>query len=498
MDTHFESLDQKKILDIIVAFNNERDFLNLLDIILNKMRDIANCEAGTLYVVRDGKLHFTIVHNDVLGTFMREGEITLPPVSLDEKAIENISAYCAINNTVVNIPDVYNSTEFNFQGPKNYDAMTGFHTQSMMVFPLPDLQGNVIGVIQLLNARDESNEIIQFDPKLEFAFRSIANIAASALANMQNVEEIKGLFYSVVRVMSQAIDERSPYTVNHARQTAEYVKGFVHFLREKFPPGSKYHFDENREEQVIMATLLHDVGKVVTPLDIMDKESRLDGRLPLLRQRFAIRKLQEQVEHLSGHMTHDEYDAATKKLDGLLETMERINTATFLSDDDAVMVRELSELTYKDESGAELHIFEPYDIESLSIKRGTLTDSERESMQNHVVVTGRLLDNIVFNKQYEHVPEWARKHHEFIDGTGYPDRLEKDKIPMEAHFITIMDIFDSLTASDRPYRKSISYENTIKILTEMAEDGKLDSDLVALFAESGVGQTGKLPAPDPS
>ena len=495
MDTHFESVDLKKILDIIVAFNNERDFLNLLDIILNKMRDIANCEAGTLYVVRDGKLHFTIVHNEILGSFSREGEITLPPITLDESAIENISAYSAIKNKVINIPDVYNSTEFNFQGPKNYDKMTGFHTESMMVFPLPDLQGNVIGVIQLINARDQENKIIQFDPNLEFVFRSIANIAASALANMQNVEEIQGLFYSVVRVMSQAIDERSPYTVNHANQTAEYVKGFIRYLREEFPAGSRYHLDENREEQVVMATLLHDIGKVVTPLDIMDKESRLDGRMPLIRQRFTIRKLQEQVGFLSGQTQVEEYLAMAAKLDGLLGVVERINASKYLSDDDALMVHELSELTFMNDSGVHELIFEPYDIESLSIRRGTLTDSERESMQNHVVVTGRLLDNIVFNKQYEHVPEWARKHHEFIDGTGYPDRLSRDQIPMEAHIITIMDIFDSLTASDRPYRKSISVEKALGILIEMADEGKLDGELVELFAESGVGESGKLPPP---
>ena len=486
METYFESVDLQKILDIIVAFNNERDFLNLLDIILNKMRDIANCEAGTLYVVRDGMLHFAIVHNEILGSFQREDEITLPPVSLDKTSIENVSAYSAIKNTVVNIADVYNSTEFNFQGPKNYDKLTGFHTQSMMVFPLPDLKGNVIGVIQLINARNQSNEIIQFDPNLEFVFRSIANIAASALANMQNVEEIKGLFYSFVHVMSQAIDERSPYTVNHAKQTAEYVKDFVEYLRERFPPDSKYYIDENREEQVVMATLLHDIGKVVTPLEIMDKESRLDGRLPLIRQRFAIRKLQEQVAFLSGSMAERDYTKTARKLDDLLEAVERINIASFLSDEDALIVDEAAELTYTDETGAHVNILEPYDIESLSIKRGTLTDSERESMQNHVVVTGRLLDNIVFNKQYENVPDWAKKHHEFVDGSGYPDKLIGEQIPIEAHVITIMDIFDSLTASDRPYRKSISPEKALGILIRMTEEGKLDTDLVALFTESGV------------
>ena len=493
MDKSFESVDLEKILEIIVAFNNERDFLNLLDIILAKMRDIANCEAGTLYVVRDNKLHFAIMHNDKLDVFLREGNISLPPVSLDETAIENVSAYCAIKNIVINIADVYDNAEFNFQGPKNYDALTGFRTQSMMVFPLLDLNGHVIGVIQLMNARNTSGEVIPFDKNLEFVFRSLSNIAASALANMQNLAEITGLFYSFVSVMSQAIDERTPYNANHAKKTAEYAKGFVDYLRERFPFGSKYHLAENREEQVVMATLLHDIGKVVTPLDIMNKETRLDARLPLIRQRFAIRKLQELVEFLSGRESEDEHRAATEKLDWQLELVERVNIAGFLSDEDIAAVRELSDLTYVDETGQSVPIFDDYEIESLSIKRGTLTDSERESMQNHVVVTGRLLDNIKFNKQYEHVPDWAKKHHEFMDGTGYPDCISRELIPMEAHIITIMDIFDSLTAGDRPYRKSLSYENAVKILCNMADEGKLDAEMVSLFVDSGVGKLAAAP-----
>ena len=486
MNDHFESVDLKKILDIIVAFNSERDFMNLLDIILTKMRGIANCEAGTLYVVRDDKLHFAIMHNEKLDVYLREEAITLPPISLDKTSIENVSAYCAINNSVVNIADVYDSTEFNFQGPRNYDKITGFRTKSMMVFPLLDLHGHVIGVIQLINARDESDVIIPFDERMKFVFRSIANIAASTLANLQNIAEIKGLFYSFVSVISQAIDERSPYNVNHAKQTAEYAKEFVHFLRDRFPQDSELYFDDNREEQLILAILMHDIGKVVTPIDIMGKESRIASRLPIIRQRFDIRKLQDKVDCLSGRISESELSERTQSLDESLAFVDKINNATILFDEDAETVRKLADITYVDADGNTSPIFEEYDMECLLIKRGTLTDSEREVMQDHVAVGGRLLDNIKFNRQYENVPDWVKKHHEFLDGTGYPNRIKEDSIPPEARIITILDIFDALTASDRPYRGALPYEKSIGILSSMADEGKLDKGLVDLFAESGV------------
>jgi len=490
LNTHFESVDLTKVLEIIVAFNNERDFFKLLDTILSKMRDIANCEAGSLYVVQDEKLHFTIVHNEKLGVFLSGEEITLPPVSLDQTNIENVSAFSAINNSVVIIDDVYDNTEFNFQGPKNYDAITGFKTQSMMVFPLLDLHENVIGVIQLINSRGAGNEIIPFDKNLEFAFRSISNIAASALANMQNIEEISGLFYSFVRVMSQAIDERTPYNVHHAKQTAEYAKGFILYLRGRFPEGDPFHIDKKREEQLILALLLHDIGKVVTPLDIISKETRLGNRHSVLRQRFVIKKLQIQVEHLSGRMSGEEYQSVSQDFDEKVEFVERINIAPFLDDEHIQRAQGLSQMAYIDENGQESPIFEPYDMECLSIRKGTLTTAERDVMQEHVAVTGRLIDNIKFNKQYENVPDWVKKHHEFLDGTGYPEHITQDNIPMEARIITMLDIFDALTANDRPYRKATSYEGSINILRAMAEEGKLDAQLVSFFADSGVGDQG--------
>jgi len=477
--------DLEQIIDIIIAFHSEHDFLKLLSVIISKMRMITHCEAGTLYVLYEGALHFTIMQNEKLGVFSQGDEIELPPVYLNSDNITNVSAYCAINNKMVNIDDVYKNNEFNFQGPEKYDELTGFRTKSMIVFPMTGMHNQVTGVIQLINAKNPEGEIVPFDKGIEFLMQSLADIAAMTLLNVNYMAEIKDLFYSFVEVMSQAVDERTPYNAKHSKRMAEYVKWYVRYLREVCPPDSPYYLDENREEQLIMTTLLHDIGKLVTPLEIMDKASRLaDLRVQALKQRVCIKKLQDKVDFLCGYMTEKEYETGQKGMDEIWAFVERVNTAPFLSERDILRIKTLENVTYTDESGSCTKVFEEYDIDCLSVRKGTLTNKERDIMREHVTVTGRFLDRIAFGKQYEHVPEWAKSHHEYLDGTGYPNRLSGDNIAVEVCILTILDIYDSLTASDRPYKKAVSHSAAIDILRSMAAEGKVNGELVNLFDKS--------------
>lgn len=489
-----KNINYEKILESIIAFSTETNFYKLLDIVLTKMREITNCEAGTLYVLRDDKLYFTIVHNEKLGIFTYEEDTNIPPVDLNHnrqlESIENVCAYCAIKNQMVNIGDVYENAEFNFQGPRKYDAMTGFRTQSMLVFPLSDLNGNIIGVIQLLNSRgisdSDSGKIVPFDKDWEQTIWSLSHISAIALMNVRYMAEIKELFNSFVRIMTAAIDERTPYNANHTINVAEYTRKFIQYLRGQFDPDSPYHMDENREEQLIMAAFLHDIGKVVTPIEVMDKESRLSGRLPLIIQRLEIAKLYEKVKFLSGQITQDEYNSQIEFLNDTRIFIERINTAGFLNDGDLERVKTLSKIVYTDEDGNTVPVLDDSAIECLSIRKGTLTDAERNIMQEHVSVTERLLNNIKFNAQYENVPAWAKSHHELIDGKGYPHKKIGSQIPLEVRILTMMDIYDALTANDRPYKRVTPHETALKILYSMVDEGKLDGNIVKLFAESGI------------
>jgi len=481
------NIDYTKVLEAVVAFSGETDYNKLMGIVLTKMREITNCEAGTLYMERDEKLYFSIVQNEPLGIFTTEEDTGIPPVDLKQVNIENVCAYSAVHGKIINIDDVYSSEEFNFQGPRKYDAMTGFKTQSMLVFPLSDLRGHVIGVIQLLNSRDESGKIVPFVAAWEKTIWSLSYIAATALMNVRYLAEINDLFHSFVKMMTNAIDERSPYNANHTVNVAGFSQKFVQYLRSRFEPGSRFYIDENREEQLVMAAYLHDVGKVVTPLEIMDKATRLGAGLPNIIQKLAIKRLCEKVRFLSGETTKEEFIDQIEQLDNTRLFIERINVQGFLQDEDLDRVKTLGNITYQDEDGNLCRVFEDIDIENLSIRKGTLTDNERNIMQEHVSITERLLNNIKFNKQYESVPFWAKSHHEFIDGTGYPHSIAGSNVQDEVRILTMMDIFDALMARDRPYRKVMPYEQAIKILQSMADEGKLDNDLLQLFIESGIG-----------
>lgn len=484
--------DLNKVLEVITAFNSEKDYLDLLEVILNKMMEMTNADAGTLYVADDDKLHFRIMRTVSMNVFQgARDEIGLPPVSLDKANIENVSAYAAIRNEIVYVDDVYGDARFNFAGPKNYDKMTGYHTQSMLVFPLTATTGEtaeVIGVIQLINATDrESGRVIPFTSVFDRTIlQALSNVSANALANVLYAGEIEELFDSFVRVMTQAIDERSVYNVNHTKNVARYCDGFARYLSEKFPKGHELHFGENRREQLVKAAFLHDIGKIITPLSIMDKMDRLGDRAEGVRYRFEIKKYQLENEFLRNEITAGQYEADKAGLAEALALIESSNAAGFLPDDKLERIRRLSGITYTDPDGSTVPVLTEENITALTVQKGTLTDDERRIMQEHVSITGRLLDNMKFNKYYKDVPKWARSHHEFLDGTGYPLGLSGDDVTTEVCILSIMDIYDALTAADRPYKKAVPIDKVREILTSMAAEGKLHAELVRLFLESGI------------
>ena len=315
----------------------------------------------------------------------------------------------------------------------------------------------------------------------------IAHITAIAEINKKHYAETKELFNSFVKVMTAAIDERTPYNANHSINVAGYTGQFIRYLREKYEPDSPYHMDENREEQLVMAAYLHDVGKIVTPLEIMDKANRLGDRLPAVMDKFAIKKMFDKVQFLSGKMSEAEYNAGVENISDTLAFIERVNNAGFLPDEDIERVKALKQITYVDDGDNTVSVLDDSDIVSLSIRKGTLTDTERGIMEEHASVTERLLGNMKFTRELEHVPAWAKSHHEFIDGTGYPHKMAAEQISIEVRILTMMDIYDALTARDRPYKKAMPYDGAVKVLRAMVDEGKLDDELVRLFIESEIG-----------
>jgi len=486
--------DIEKIFDVVLAFNSENNLVRLLDIILTKMMEITNSDAGTVYIIENEMLHFRIIRNATLNIFQtseRDNDcIALPPILLDENNITNISAYSAIKNEIVQIDDVYeDNRRFNFDGPKKYDKMTGYRTHSMLVMPLcaqGEDYSEVIGVIQLMNAKDEATgePTVYGNIHEPPVVPALSNIAANTLANLIHMKDIRDLFHSFVAVMTKAIDERSPYNNNHTQNVALCCERFVRHLSTIFPPGHKYYFTKGQIDELNIAALLHDIGKIITPLSVMDKAHRLGFDLEIVLYRFDIKKYQTENDRLAGRITDDEYNHEKSRTDEALELVKYVNTANFLTPDYLKLIQNLKEIKYINRSGEQARLLDDSYIEALSVVKGTLTKKEREIMQDHVALTGRLLDKIASWKFYKNVPDWARNHHEYLDGTGYPLGLKAENISTESRIITIMDIFEALTASDRPYKKAVPIDYALKILNRMADEGKLDKELVMLHENS--------------
>ena len=481
--------DIHKVAETVLAFHSETDNSKLLSTILTKMMELTNSDAGTLYIKGEGELRFNIIKNMTLGISQAGDKIKLQPIPIDEDKVSNVSVYSLLNNEIVSIDDVYSSKLFNFEGPKKYDALTGYRTKSLLTIPLVTdwtRPREVIGVIQLLNrVCKETGEIIAYGDVTEPPILpALAKIAANTLANQLHIFEIGQLFSSIVGVLIQAIDERSKYNSAHTINVKRYVTNFAKYLSECFEPDHPLHFNDNRIEELSMAALLHDIGKIITPLEIMDKSTRLSGALSNIEDRFDIKKLQLEIEYLRGKMSADEYKSILEQTNIALDQIRTLNEITFLKESDKRNIENLSKITYINKNGDEVPILDEGNIACLMIPRGTLTAEERVIMEEHVVHTGKMLDKITMWKYFRNVPEWAKAHHELLDGSGYPNKLSGDEIDLETRMLTIADIFEGLTSADRPYKKSIPVVTALEILDEMAQSGKLDKELVVLFTDS--------------
>ena len=339
MKTEILQYDLEKALEAVLAFSRETNYYGLLNTILTKMMELTNADAGTLYVAEDEQLVFRIMKTISLNIYKGAHEnIDLPPIRLDGDHIDNISAYAAIKNELINVDDVYEDARFNFSGPKNYDKLTGYRTKSMLAFPLSTTEGEVIGVIQLINAQDGAGAVIAFTAAFDTSvLLALASASANALANILYAKEIDELFHSFVRVMTKAIDERSAYNVNHTNNVAKLCGAFAEYLTSQYPKGHDYHFSENRQSQLVMAAYLHDVGKIVTPLHIMDKMDRLGDQTESLQYRFDIAALQN--------------PGMSAKLAEAWSIIEAANTSGFMTDEKVEQIKALADLKYIDRDG---------------------------------------------------------------------------------------------------------------------------------------------------
>ncbi len=481
---HLQYEDFEKIMDIGIRLSTERDRNRLLLTILDKGMEITNCDASTLYLYEKEELHFKYMKTLSQGINRgSDGEvIDLPPVPMKE---ENVCSYAAIHQEVVNIPDVYASSRFDFSGPRQYDSLTGYRTQSQLVVPLANNENELIGVLQLINAMDETGSVIAFNEEYEIIIRALGAIAAIELTNLSYVEALKTQIYSFVEALTTALEERTPYNALHTRNVEKYASLLADYITQLHGEGKcEKTFDQARKEQLMLAALIHDIGKLAVPLSIMNKATRLNSRIEKIDDRFALLRALYEIDMLRGRITAAEYEETVKDLETELAFIHAIDVVDYVTDKDCEHIKKLAEKQHTGEEGAALSYLTPQEAECLAIRSGTLTLKERREMENHVVMTSRILEKVEFYKGFSMVPKWVGAHHEYLDGSGYPKGLKGDELDLETRLLTVVDIYDALVATDRPYKEPISRPKAIQILKDMAKKGKVDLQLVEWLDEA--------------
>ena len=496
----------RKLSDIGRALSGVHDLNILLEMIVDQARSFTNADAGTLYIVENNTLRFQIVQNDSLKIRMggKTGEtIPFPPVELKET---NVSAYVAIKGESINIPDVYDTDLFDFTGPKKFDQSTGYRSKSMLVVPMRNHENDVIGVLQLLNATNPANnQVIEFSQDYENLSESLASQAAVAITNAKLISNMNELFEAFVKVMATAIDEKSPVTGGHIRRVADLTLTMAEFIHDhdqgiykdvKFSPDQMY--------ELRIAAYMHDIGKVTTPVEIVEKAKKLQTifdrihfvrlRMDYIIQKVKLENQEKKIEMLQNGSDPDKIKNLDTESENQIQELIDIRTfinkcnepGEFLEDETLERLKEISHRTFTDSEGNEQPFLSEDELLNLSIRRGSITESERRKMQDHAAVTLRMLQQIPFTKKLKNIPNFAGAHHEFINGNGYPLGLKGDEIPFEGRIMAVTDIAEALTASDRPYKKAMPLETVYRILRSMSEKGELDNDLVELFIENEI------------
>ncbi len=469
-----------KMIDIGSLLNLEKNNDNLLFKIVEATMDIANADGGTIYLLKDDRLEFKVLINRSMNTRLirKEEELAIPPVMLSGK---NICAESARNKKLLSIPDCYNENRYDLSGVKKYDELNKYHTQSVIAVPLIDDNEDLIGVLQLINAKDNSGKVVPFSKQDEEIILSIANQAALSIVKTSYSEKIDDLLYGFVKVMSLGIDERTPYNASHTKNMVAYAERFFNYEDEV---NGAYKVDKNKRREILMSIWLHDIGKLLIPLDIMNKDSRLGSLLNDVEARFDRRDLLLRLELSQNLISQKEYEDKQEERLQQLNLIRLSNLVGFLGDDTRNRLDELSKMIYRELDGRYLPVITKEEYYQLATNRGTLTKEERAVMESHVVMTQRLLSQLEFPKNYENIFIYAGNHHEFLNGTGYPNHLQAKDLPWPCRFITILDIFEAITAKDRPYKKPETPEKAFIILEDMANAGKLDSNIIEEYKKA--------------
>ncbi|MBT4482957.1 MAG: GAF domain-containing protein [Candidatus Latescibacteria bacterium] len=485
-----------KLNKIGVALSSEHNLSRLLEMIVKELRSFTNSDGGSLYIRVDDELSFEVAQNDTFAR--RTGNVPFKSFRLpiDHKSI---AGHVASTGDILNIPDLDKLSEdevpFRLTTMREFDKKMDYKTVSMLLVPMRNHKDEIIGVVQLINSLDEQNNPIPFEKNVEGLVISIASQAAVAICNSVLIQDIKNLFESIVTYSAEAIDARSPHTAGHSERVSALVIKQAEFINDqKDGPLADINYSEEEINELRIASLLHDIGKIGVKERVLDKANKLsDEKVEAIVNRFAfinrdienstnLKKLEspelskEDIETLDTE-TRDKI----AEIDADIELIIKLNIPKYYSDEEGEHLEQIAKKKYIDINGDEKPYIDSEELENLKVKKGNLTEKERNEIQGHVRHTLNILDKIPFTEELKSIPTIAAAHHEMLNGSGYPNGIKGEDISFQSRIVAIADIYDALTAKDRPYKPPLPLEITLKILREEADNNKLDQNLVNLF-----------------
>ncbi|MBF0632839.1 MAG: GAF domain-containing protein [Magnetococcales bacterium] len=501
-----------KLNQLGIALSSERDTHRLLENILLGAKDLTNADAGTMYTkTAENTLKFEIIRTDSLKIAM--GGTTgvsipypaLPLYKDGQPNLQMIAAAAALRDCTINIPDAYEAEGFDFSGTRKFDQMTGYRSKSFLTVPLKNHENEIIGVLQLINAKDfNTGAIKSFSAADQQLAESLASQAAISMTNQRLIENLKNLFEAFIQAIANAIDDKSPYTGGHCERVP-VLSDMLARAAARSNVGDLKDYNPTEEDfyELRIAAWMHDCGKVVTPEYVVDKATKLEtihDRIHTVDARFEVLKRDAEIEFLKQKI------AALQQGDpggiaALEETLQQ-NLAQIKSDQAFVRecniggefmsperqnrIKAIGMRQWVNGVGEQVNFLTDNEIENLNIPKGTLTSEERQVINHHVVATKNMLKKLPFPKHLSRVPEMAGSHHEMMNGKGYPDGLTRDQMSIGARIMAIADVFEALTANDRPYKPAKTLSESLKILGFMKKDQHVDPDLFKVFIDEKV------------
>jgi HD-GYP domain-containing protein (c-di-GMP phosphodiesterase class II) len=510
-DDLVQRLEQLNLIG--ASLSAERDINRLLETILAAAKTITRADGGTLYrVTEEGTLRFEIVRTTSLRYYLggtTGNPVPFYPIHLVKDGKPNhgmVAAYAALTGETVNIADAYAAEGFDFSGTRAFDTKTGYHSKSFLTVPMRNHEHEIIGVLQLINAQNRgTGEIVPFSDSDQRLVESLASQAAVALTNRMLINQLENLFESFINLINTAIDEKSPYTGGHCQRVpvltmmlAEAAEAETEGMLKSFSMTEKDRYE------LKIAGMLHDCGKVTTPVHVVDKATKLEtifDRVHLIDTRFEVLRRDAHIELLreraklaaedapreARERAETRYRDRLRQLDEDRAFLRACNVGgESMREIDVERVKSIARYRWTDSAGHVARFLTDDEVKNLTIRKGTLTADEREVINHHIVATIRMLEALPWPRHLKNVPEYAGGHHERMDGKGYPRGLTREQMSVQARAMGIADIFEALTAKDRPYKRGKTLSDSLAILGKFRENGHVDPDLFDVFVRHKV------------